>query len=394
MSKGLGPGPYRVLLVANYESDVGYAWWLMENFWREIAVAADRRGVRSLLVYPLLRAVPAAVADAPVDLTEFRFSFRTIGDVWAGLQLIRRCGVRSIYLTDWPYLHWAYALWRLLGVRHIVIHDHTPGDRPRLGGWRALVKRALHAPGVLSATAYIAVSPYIGRRLEENACVPARRCLVVTNGIEPFACDSAQHTAMRARLGVPDTAVLVVMVSRATFYKGLAFAVQCLAAVSRELPAGRQMVAVHCGDGPDRAALEEQAAREGVADRVRFLGRRSDVRDILCAADIAFHPSRGEAMSLSVLEFMCAGLAILTSDLPSVRTAIEPGATGLTYRAEDLESAAAQLRTLVEDASARAVLGAAARAACLEKYTLTATNVAFHTLALPAILPGVSGTTP
>lgn len=394
MSNGPGPGPYRVLLVANYESDVGYAWWLMENFWREIAVAADQRGLRCLLVYPQLRGVPAAVAGAPIDVTEFRFAFRTTRDVWAGLRLIRRCGVRSIYLTDWPYLHWVYALWRLSGVRRIVVHDHTPGDRPSLSGWRALAKRTLHALRFLSATAYVAVSPYIGTRLRENACVPARRCLVVTNGIEPFACAPDRRTTVRAGLGIPDAAVLVVMVSRATVYKGLDFAVRCLAEVSRALPEGRPMFAVHCGDGPDRAALEAQAAREGVADRVRFLGRRADVRDILCAADIAFHPSRGEAMSLSVLEFMCAGLAILTSDLPSVRTAIEPGVTGLTYRAEDLQSAAAQLRALVEDASVRATLGAAARAACVDRYTLAATNATFRRVALPAILPGAAGTTP
>ena len=41
-----------LLLVANYKPDVGYAWWLMENFWVQAAEIGRARGLAPLLVYP------------------------------------------------------------------------------------------------------------------------------------------------------------------------------------------------------------------------------------------------------------------------------------------------------------------------------------------------------
>jgi glycosyltransferase involved in cell wall biosynthesis len=90
-------------------------------------------------------------------------------------------------------------------------------------------------------------------------------------------------------------------------------------------------------------------------------------------------------MSLSVLEFMCAALPVLTSDLPSVSTAIEPGVTGVTYRREDVTSAAEALRRLVQDEEGRRALGAAAAASCRSQYTLDVMNKAFVERVLPAL---------
>lgn len=371
------------LLVANYESDVGYAWWLMENFWRVIAESSPGRAC--LLVYPKIGVIPEAVATAPIETIEFRFSCRSWDDMRAGLALIRRRRVTSIYLTDWPYLHPVFLLWRLAGVRRIVLHDHTPGDRPAVSGVRGLLKAALHAAQVFSATSYVAVSSYISRRLQENCKVPERKCIVVTNGIRPFDPEATRRPAVRAALGVPDHAILIVMVSRATAYKGLDFAVRVFTGLLQD-PATRERVyAVHCGDGPDLARFEQATRQAGIDGRVRFLGRRGDVREILGAADIAFHPSRGEAMSLSVLEFMCAGLAVVTSDLPSVSTALEPGVTGLTYRREDAADAVAVLRRVIDDEGLRRSLGSAAAEACRQHYTLDAMNATFVERVLPAL---------
>src|SRR5687767_9930533 len=152
-----------VLLVANYESDVGYAWWLMENFWNLIATRMAAEGRPCILAYPRIGAIPSIIRSSPIEVIEFPFMYQTWRDVWRGLALIRSRRIRSIYLTDWPYLHWVYFLWRLAGVRRIVLHDHQPGDRPALGGMQARIKDLLHSMGVLSATMNVAVSSYIGR---------------------------------------------------------------------------------------------------------------------------------------------------------------------------------------------------------------------------------------
>lgn len=374
-----------VLLVANYESDVGYAWWLMENFWRVIADAVARQGRRCLLAYPRVAGIPEIIQQAPLEIVECAIRRNTWKEVWSGLRMIRRQRVRSIYVSDWPNTHWIYLLWRLAGVKSIVLHMHSGGDRPPTVGVRALLKDAVHAFGLMSATLYVAPSPYMGRRLLEVGRVPPTRCAVVTNGIRLFERSPDRQAEVRARIDVPNDAVLVVMVSRATYAKGLDFAVRCLSELVNSPAPGACVYAVHCGDGPDLEAFAQMAAEAGLGARFRFLGRRSDVRDILGAADIALHPSKSEAMSLAILEFLCAGLAVVTPDLPSVSSAIEPGVTGLTYKNANLTDAVATLRRLVADATLRQSLGGAAAASCRTSYSLDTMNQAFAEKVIPAI---------
>lgn len=365
-----------IALVANYESDVGYAWWLMENFWVLISRQAQARGRKCLLAYPVINTIPREIAAAPIDICHFRFGKRTLGEALGTARFLRRNRVRSVYLTDWPYLHWSYLLWRAAGVRRIVIHDHAPGVRPRIGGLRGLVKRALYALRVFSADQYVAVSDYVGRRLLENALVPKARCVVVQNGIVPFDPGTAPRTEVRARIGVPADAFLVALVSRATYYKGIDLAVKVIAALAAR-PTPRPVYAVHCGDGPDLPAFRELAANLNVADRFLFLGRRDDVADILASSDCALHPSKGEAMCLAILEFMCAKLPVVASDNPSVCTAIEDGKSGVLYAAGNEGAAASALLSLVRDEELRTRLGAHARRTVLDRFSLSLTNDRF-----------------
>lgn len=377
--------PGRVLLVANYESDVGYAWWLMENFWQLIARSMAERGRECLLVYPRIGQIPDSIRTAPLRIAEFNFTYNSWSNVLKGVRFIRQQKIDSIYLTDWPYLHWAYLIWRLAGVRSIVLHDHTPGDRPALLGLQGRIKSALHRLRVLSATLYVAVSTYISRRLQRNARVPANRCVIVSNGIMPIDSATVDRADIRERLNIPADAVLIVMVSRATYYKGLDFALRCFEAMLKEPRRKTELFAVHCGDGPDLKRFVEIADAAGISDRFRFLGRRSDVREILAAADIAFHPSNGEAMSLAILEFMSAGLAVVSSDLPSVCTAIAPGLSGLTYRHGHVDDAVRVLESVVDAPEFRRRLGSCAAATCRTQHTLDAMNREFVEQVIPEL---------
>lgn len=367
-----------IALVANYESDVGYAWWLMENFWSIIAYSAQQQGRRAVLAYPRIGAIPEIIRTSPIEVTLFRFARDSWSEALATAKFLKSQGVRSVYLTDWPYLHWSYLLWRLYGVRRIVIHDHTPGVRPRIGGLRGVIKRALFALRVFSADQYAAVSKYVGERHLNNACIPAQLDVVVENGIVPFDPAATSRAEVRTRLGIPHNAFLIVLVSRATYYKGLDQAVRCVASL---LPheRDRPIYAVHCGDGPDLIAFRELASSLQVSERFTFLGRRSDVREILAAADVAFHPSRGEAMCLSILEFMCAALPVVVPNNPSVSTSIDDGVSGLVFEAGNDAAATAALRSLYEDEGRRATIGRNARRICLERYLLEHTNAAFTT---------------
>ena len=65
-----------VLLVANYDSDVGYAWWLMESFWAMLAEHFVGR-FDTWLAYPSVSTVPALIASAPLTTVTVNFTTRS-----------------------------------------------------------------------------------------------------------------------------------------------------------------------------------------------------------------------------------------------------------------------------------------------------------------------------
>lgn len=68
------------------------------------------------------------------------------------------------------------------------------------------------------------------------------------------------------------------------------------------------------GDGERQSAVRAEAQRLGIADRVRFLGRREDVGSLLSCADVFVMPSLYEGFPISLIEAQCAGLVCLVSD--------------------------------------------------------------------------------
>jgi glycosyltransferase involved in cell wall biosynthesis len=134
-----------------------------------------------------------------------------------------------------------------------------------------------------------------------------------------------------------------------------------------------QVYFAHCGDGPEGAELAAQVARLGLQNHYFFLGMRSDVPSILKSADIAVHPSQGEGLSLSILEFMCAGLPVIVSDDPTTSQTIAHGSTGLLFKTGSAADLAAKLQHLVGTPAARAALGQAAAAKVNGDYSLEST---------------------
>ncbi len=117
---------------------------------------------------------------------------------------------------------------------------------------------------------------------------------------------------------------------------------------------------VLAGDGPLRAAVRAEALRLGVADRVTLLGAvpRADIPALLAGADLFALPSVNEAFGIVALEARAAGLPVVAMRDGGAADLIEHGREGLL--AEDDDEFAAQLGTLVVDATLRRRMHAAA----------------------------------
>lgn len=359
-----------VLLVANYPSDVGYAWWLMESYWRNIAEVVSAQGRRTYLVYPKVNTVPAQIADSPIEIVEQTINLNSTTSIGALLRLVRDKGITGIYFTDRPYMHPAYLLLRLAGVRSLVVHDHTPGERPPVAGVRGGVKAILHRARLFSCDMFVATTEYIRGRMVGNARVPRSMTVVVPNGITTVAgCDGERERAREA-LGVAEHEIVVGIVGRAHSIKGIDFAVEVLALL-RNTGRDAALRFVFIGDGPHRADFESLAARLGVEDAFTFLGARSDARTLMYGFDIGFHPSRGEVgYCLAILELMAAGLPVVVPRLDSVAGATVHGDTGMTYPAEDAAAAADTIALLASNREERTRMGMRAAVAVRDRYSL------------------------
>jgi hypothetical protein len=115
------------------------------------------------------------------------------------------------------------------------------------------------------------------------------------------------------------------------------------------------------GEGPEREPLEALAAQLGIGERVRFLGRREDVPQLLAACDVFALPSLYEGSSLAVLEAMAAGIPIVSSAIGGTDELIEDGRGGLLVAPGDAEGLATALQRVIGDPALRESLAGNAR---------------------------------
>ncbi|WNE95667.1 glycosyltransferase [Streptomyces luomodiensis] len=275
---------------------------------------------------------------------------------------------------------------RLAGVRAVIATEHSLGER-RIDGrplTAALRARYLAAERLGSAT--VAVSAAVADRLRDLG-VPNPRIHLVPNGIDArhFHFEPTARAAARARLGIPERAFVVGGVGRLVADKRFDAAVRAVA----DVPGARLLLV---GDGPERPALEDLAARLGVADRVRLLGERdgavapaddrpAGLPGLLAAMDVLVSPSVEEAFGLAALEALAAGLPVLHTVCPALDelpAGAAPGARriapGPAALADALrrQAAAGPLRYPVPDALDRYDIARAARR-LMDLYDRTAT---------------------
>jgi glycosyltransferase involved in cell wall biosynthesis len=197
----------------------------------------------------------------------------------------------------------------------------------------------------------------------------AERSIGVARGIDapwrviPTAIDTdrfvpGDRAAARAALGLGDGPVAVCVSRLAVAQKAQDLLVEAWASVEREVPAGTLVLV---GDGPDRAMLEARAPAS-----VRFAGECDDVVPWLQAANVVVQPSRYEGLSLSVLEALACGRAVVATDCVGMREAVD--GVGGVVPVDDGDALATALVARLVDPAGADEEGAAGRARVLEQF--------------------------
>jgi glycosyltransferase involved in cell wall biosynthesis len=124
------------------------------------------------------------------------------------------------------------------------------------------------------------------------------------------------------------------------------------------------------GDGPERAALERQAERLGIAERVQFLGALSheQMPAFMWGLDLFVNPSRAESFGVAALEAAASGLPVVATRVGGLPEVVVHEETGLLVPPEDPAALATALAELIRDPERRRAMGAAARARAVACY--------------------------
>src|SRR5262249_21394178 len=105
-------------------------------------------------------------------------------------------------------------------------------------------------------------------------------------------------------------------------------------------------------------ALGLLTAKLGLANRIRFLGERTDIRELIAAADLYCQPNlTPESFGITFIEALYAGLPVVTSAIGGANEIVDPSC-GMLIPPGDPSALAAALRKLILDRAARRALGA------------------------------------
>jgi glycosyltransferase involved in cell wall biosynthesis len=290
----------------------------------------------------------------------------------------------------------ASALFRLTqflrGSGYDIVHTHTskPGVIGRLAATRSGVRGIMHTvhlfgfheeSGPLATAAYSRIERAAARWCDRIVTVSEyhrdwalrlgigtpEQVVAIPNGVPSARAYGARsREEVRAELGLT-AEVAVLSTGRLAEQKGLEYLLRAVPLLGPDRAKVRVLLA---GEGPLADPLARLAAELGVLDVVRFLGFRSDVGDLLSAADIVALPSLWEGLSVSLLEAMAAGKAIVTTTIGSNLEVTRDGAVASLVPPRDPAGLAAAIGALIHAPDRRRELGQLAQREQLERYTM------------------------
>jgi glycosyltransferase involved in cell wall biosynthesis len=210
-----------------------------------------------------------------------------------------------------------------------------------------------------------AVAAYI----KAKVCRPGR-IVAVHNGIatDAFAFNPVARIRVRQSLSIDEGCRFILAVGRFHEAKDYPNLLNALA----ELPVEdiNYQVCI-AGDGPLKTEMQSLVAQLGLLERVRFLGVRHDVADLMSASDVFVLSSAWEGFPIVVMEAMANERVLVVTDCGGVREAV--GETGYLVKPKNSKALAQALEKALQlPATVCATLGRAARNRVLENYSLDA----------------------
>ena len=240
-----------------------------------------------------------------------------------------------------------------------------PGRRIKLLGAQAAdaatarLTRRLHA-----------VSKHVADVMAVRLRYPRHRIDVIPRGRDERTLGrrtEERRELARHQLGIDPSVPIVLAIARQEWAKGLDVFIETLAPVRHQFPNARYLVAGR----PANASKSLHARLRGTNDAsaFTFLGARTDVAELLCAADVFVLPSRREGLPGALLEAMALECPAVVSDLPQIREVVDE-TTAILVPADHVAKLEQAIRSSLEDPTTSRERAVAARSRFVTNFTV------------------------
>ena len=272
----------------------------------------------------------------------------------------------------------AALLWQMLGGTPYVVSlrgGDVPGFDEKHMGWMHRMTGPVTSLLWRNAAAVVANSA--GLRATAERFAPDLPILEIRNGVDTvrFAPRAEGASDGGGKFAVGEGGVQLLFVGRLARQKGVDVLLEALGRIR-----GLGWRLTIAGDGPERAALAEQVARLGIAERVDFRGwvQREELPDLYRGANVFVFPSHDEGMPNVVLEAMASGLPIVATRVPGNDELV--GENGVLVPPGDAEAFASALERVLSDTAVRRAMAAKSREVAVERYAWSAPARAYEEL--------------
>jgi glycosyltransferase involved in cell wall biosynthesis len=377
------PGcPFRILHLINGESYAGIE--------RAVTILVRHRRDSDPYIACLMDGEIArhGIAGIGCSLDLIRMHSRL--DLSTAIRLARFARQRGIHLIHAHTLRAnlvAAVSGRISGIP-VLVTLHSPMSRDTEDSMKNRRNSRLQRLLIPRTAAYIAVSAKLEREALEIG-IPQSKIRVVRNGIEIVPFSGGNGISFRRSLpALAADALLVGTHSWLRPRKGIDLFLRSIPPIAEAFPRAHFLIAGKA-ERPDYAMeLQQLTQALGIADRVHFLGFRSDIPDFLAALDAFVMPSLfGEGSPFAVLEAMAASRAIVATETEGNGEILQSGISGMLVPPGDPGSMARAIIDLLSSAEYRRKLGAAAYRIVAERFSaerMTAETEAFYLSVLEA----------
>lgn len=172
-------------------------------------------------------------------------------------------------------------------------------------------------------------------------------------GVNPkrFAPRPDLRDEKRRQLRIPEDAFHIVSAAQLNRNKNQRVIVEAISRIS-----DKDIYYTICGEGPQEEALRGLIAEKGLTERVRLLGFRTDMEEILQTADCFAFPSYREGLGVAAVEALLCGVPLIAADNRGTREYLRDGVNGIVCNPKSPASFEAAIRMLHDNRAKHARL--------------------------------------